>query len=355
MRNKLAFGAKVIVLLATLLFLSALTLAQQAPDSSNYTPTGKLLDIGGYKLHINCTGVGNPAVIFISGAGDFSFDWSLIQPSISRFTQGCSYDRAGQAWSQLGPVPRTMRQEAYELHLLLSKARIKPPFILVGHSIGGLISRVYAQQYPREVAGMVLVDPTHEDTTLMYQGKIVRVRDSAKGRPVPPVQTMKSSPPKPPTGDDIKQQEFNRQVFGPPKIEPPFDKLPADIQRVRLWALSNPKLFAATEDYWAEELQKMYMESSRGEFPLGNRPLVVLIQSGKESNTPPQGISIEEWNRISNEKRKQKLGLTRLSHNSKVIIAEESGHHIQLDAPEIVINAIREVVDAVRKGRRLSQ
>jgi pimeloyl-ACP methyl ester carboxylesterase len=113
-----------------------------------------------------------------------------VQPAVSGFARVCSYARAGLAWSEPGPLPRTMRQNAYELHTMLRAASVKAPYVLVGHSIGGLIARVYAEQYPEEVAGMVLVDPTNENTTLMYQGKILRIREGARGTPVPPAQTM---------------------------------------------------------------------------------------------------------------------------------------------------------------------
>ena len=172
-------------------------------------------------------------MVLIAGAGDFSFDWSLVQPAVSSFARVCSYDRAGFAWSDIGPIPRTMKQEAYELHLLLEKAGLPTPYILVGHSVGGLISRVFKAQYPNDVAGMVLVDSTHEDTTLMIQGKMVRVRDTAKARPIPPTQTMKTSPPQPPTEQDKKEAEFNAQFSGPPKIEPPFNQLPPEIQNTQ--------------------------------------------------------------------------------------------------------------------------
>jgi pimeloyl-ACP methyl ester carboxylesterase len=316
-------------------------------------PRGRLIDIGGYKLNLYATGAGQPSVVLIAGAGDFSFDWSLVQDRVSAFAKVCSYDRAGLAWSDPGPTPRTMRQDAYELHLLLQKAGVPGPYVLAGHSIGGLIARVFAQQYPGDVAGMVLVDPTHEDTKLNHQGKIVRVRESASGKSLPEPQTIQSSPPKPPTVDDVKQQEFNRQVFGPPKISPPFDKLPPEMQKLRLWALDNPKLTAAGEDFWADELQAMYLYRSKKPRPLGEIPLVVLI-AGKDEDIPaPQGTSAEEWRRFWQEKRRQKEDLVRLSGNSRFMLDEKSGHHIQLDDPQTVFSAIRTVVEAVRHHHKI--
>ena len=341
------------IALMGLVFLLRGSNASQAQNpSAPPLPPGKLVDLGGYRLHLYALSKGAPAVVLIAGAGDFSFDWSLVQPEVARFARVCSYDRAGAAWSDLGPTPRTMKQEAYELHLLLKKAGIRGPYVLVGHSIGGLIARVYAEQYPKEVAGMVLVDSTHEDTTLMYQGKLVRVREGAKERPIPPVQTMQSSPPQPPTEEDKKQAEFNAQVFGPPKIEPPFDKLPPDVQKVRLWMLSHPKLSAASDDYWAEELQALYVARAKTPYSLGNIPLIVLIGTGKGEQAPPN-ISAEEWKRLVEEKRQQKAGFVNLSHNSQLIYAEKSGHHIQLDEPELVVNAIRKVVETVRRHGKL--
>lgn len=336
-----------------LLLLSVIAVGQQKDKKPKHPPPGKLVDVGGYRLHLNCTGKRGPTVVLIAGAGDFSFDWSLVQPGVSRFTRGCSYDRAGLAWSEPGPTPRTMRQDAYELHTLLKAARIKAPYVLVGHSIGGLIARVYAEQYPDEVAGMVLVDSTHEDTILMYQGKLVRVREGAAGIVVPPVQTMQSSPPKPPTKEDIKQFEFNQRMFGAPKTEPPFDKLSASIQAMRLWFRSQPPRAAAGPDFWAEELQAMYMARAKTPYQLRDKPLVVLLGKPDGSNPPP-GISADQWKRLNDEKRQQKVGLANLSRNSKLIVAERSGHHIQLDEPQVVTEAVRLVVDAVRRRSRLA-
>lgn len=338
---------------ALVLLVSLIAVAQQQDDKRAYAPPGKLVSVGGYRLHLDCIGKTGPTVVLIAGAGDFSFDWGLVQPGVSRFTRVCSYDRAGLGWSDPGPTPRTMRQDAYELHTLLKAARIKAPYMLVGHSIGGLIARVYAEQYPKDVAGMVLVDPTHEDTTLMYQGKLVRVREGAKGIAVPPVQTMRSSPPKPPAAEDIKQFEFNQKMFGAPKTAPPFDKLPASTQAMRLWFRSRPPRAAAGPDFWAEELQAMYLARARTPYQLGDKPLVVLLAKPVGGDAPP-GIADDEWKRINEEKRQQKVELTNLSRNSRLVVAEKSGHHIQLDEPQVVIGAVRLVVDAVRRRTRLA-
>ncbi len=335
------------------LLLSGFAIAQRIDDKHAYSPPGRLVDIGGYRLHLNCTGKNGPTVVLISGAGDFSFDWALVQPDVARFGRVCSYDPAGLAWSDPGPTPRTMVQDAFELHALLKAARIKGPYVLVGHSLGGLMARVYAETYAKEVAGMVLVDSTHEDTTLIFQGKFVRMRERASGTPVPPPQTMRSSPPQPPTAEDLAQFESNQTASGPRKIRSPFDKLPASAQALRLWVLSQPPRAAGSPDFLAEELQTIYLARAKTPYQLGDRPLVVLLSRAQYGN-PPRGISVDDWKRINEEKRQQKVEFTNLSRNSKLIVAEMSGHHIQLDEPQVVTDSIRLVINAVRRRTRLA-
>lgn len=132
-------------------------------DKANFPPPGKLVDVGGYKLHIYCIGEGSPTVILDSAADMMSSDWAWIQPEIAKNTQVCSYDRAGMGWSDPSPKSRDAKQVVLELHSLLTNAGISGPYVLVGHSVSGLYVRLYASQYPDEVVGMVLVDPGHPD------------------------------------------------------------------------------------------------------------------------------------------------------------------------------------------------
>ena len=132
-------------------------------DRARLPQIGQSVDIGGRSLNIYCSGEGSPTVVFESGAGAPGYAWSHIQPEIAKLTRACWYDRAGEGWSDPGPFPRTSAAVAQDLHELLRRAGIPPPYVLVGHSIGGLHARVYNGLYPNEVAGMVLVDSAHEE------------------------------------------------------------------------------------------------------------------------------------------------------------------------------------------------
>lgn len=158
------------VLLVLLIALLALAvsggiyqLVATAMDRRSFPAPGQLVDVGGYQLHINCTGEGSPTVVLESAAAATSAHWSWVQPKVATGTRVCAYDRAGMGWSDRGPKPRDGHQIATELHTLLTRAGVPGPYVLVGHSFGGLYVRTYAADYPGEVAGMVLVDATHPD------------------------------------------------------------------------------------------------------------------------------------------------------------------------------------------------
>lgn len=335
-----------------ILFLSQTGVAQTSTRVIKPPPPpGKLVDVGGWRLHLNCTGTnkgGRRTVVLESGSGDFSFDWSLVQPGIASFTRVCSYDRAGNAWSDLGPRPRTMKQIAYELHTALGKTGNKGPYVLVGQSIGGLLIRTFAGLYPNEVAGLVFVDSTHEDTQLNLNGKIQRMRELSQGRTIPPVQTAIPAADKAiPLEERQKLEDFLKQI-GPPKINPPFDRLPLRIQEARLWALAQPQHYVADDDpYWGEEFAEIYAARKTREYLLGDTPLIVLTRGKSEYPDTEEGRQLDE------DRKRMQLDLVNLSRNSKQMIATTSGHHIQLDDPKLVIDAIRQVVDSVRRHAKL--
>jgi pimeloyl-ACP methyl ester carboxylesterase len=126
-------------------------------DARRYPVPGKMVEVRGHALHILCKGDGIPAVIIEAGGGTPSFQWWDVQNKIAAFTKVCTYDRPGYGWSQPA-TSRTLEQREEELHVLLSEAQIDPPYVLVGHSYGGLLVRLFAHQHPTEVVGIVLVD-----------------------------------------------------------------------------------------------------------------------------------------------------------------------------------------------------
>src|ERR1044072_3803913 len=143
--------------LVYLILLAAGASHAQQTQTSASSPPGTLVDIGGQRLHLNCTGGGSPTVLLESGTGDISVIWSLVQPGVSAFTRVCSYDRGGYAWSDPGNRPRTFAQLALELHTALERMKIGPPYLLVGQSYGGQVVRGFAARYRPEGSGLVFV------------------------------------------------------------------------------------------------------------------------------------------------------------------------------------------------------
>lgn len=123
-----------------------------------YPPKGRLYTVDGYRMHLYCTGEGSPTLVLDAGLGNDSLIWADVQPTLSKTTQVCSYDRAGFGWSDLQPRPRDAHRITDQLHTLLTQAGIKGPIVLMGHSIAGLYIRDYAARYPRNLSGLVFVD-----------------------------------------------------------------------------------------------------------------------------------------------------------------------------------------------------
>jgi pimeloyl-ACP methyl ester carboxylesterase len=292
--------------LAIALSASASRLIAQAPPSG--AAPGVLVDIGGHRLHIRCVGPADAktTVVFEAGGGGFSSAWSQVQDFLSGDVRSCAYDRAGSGWSEAGPAPRTMRQEVFELHALLEAANVRGPFVLVGHSLGGLLVRVYADQFSSDVVGVVLVDPTHESAVLysVPLGRWVRLREQAKNRIVP---------------EPRREGKASTQY--------------------------NPD-----EDYLPEEFQQLYLSRKGNPVPLEGRPLIVLAAGKRPA---PPGTPDSLWKVLRAERDEQVVDLARLSRNSKYVLDSSSGHAIQQDNPQLVARSIREVLDAASRGTRL--
>jgi pimeloyl-ACP methyl ester carboxylesterase len=155
-------------------------------DERAYPPPGHLVNVGGYSLHINCVGEGSPTVILEAANLGTSAHWVRVQQQVAETTRVCAYDRAGMGWSERGPEPRDAKQVTGELHTLLKDADTEGPYVLVGHSYGGLYARMYAARYPNEVAGVVLVDSSHpEQFTRSPEGRAMYEQIRRLGAVIP--------------------------------------------------------------------------------------------------------------------------------------------------------------------------
>jgi pimeloyl-ACP methyl ester carboxylesterase len=340
-------------LAAACLLTAALTLAAAAPaaarrvEAAPYKPLGRMVDAGGHRLHLYCTGRGGPTVLVENGTGDFSFDWSLVQPSVARFTRICTYDRAGYAWSEPGPTPRTFRQLTTELHTALQNAGVRGPYVVVGQSYGGFLARAFARFYPGEVVGAVLVEAVSEDSRVIIGGSAVRLRELARGLPFPPPRSGA-----PDAAEKVSRASAPESSSPETKLEPPLDKLPPRAQQIRLWAQAQPVYEAASaaEREWSpEELAQMYANRGKPEYMLGDMPLVVLTRGEGGYEDLPNASARE----LEEERLRLQAELARLSRNGRQVIDKKSGHNIHLEDPGLVIDSIRQVVEAARGKRAL--
>lgn len=274
-------------------------------DLAAHPPPGRLVDVGGHKLHIWCTGVGSPSVVLESGLGGSSFDWGFVQPEITKFTRVCSYDRAGMGYSDPGPSPRTTRRSAHELAQLLDRAGISGPLVLVGASIGGFTVRVFASEHAERVAGLVLVDASHEDQEV----------DVPRIAPFVPLLSS------------VGVFRLLGVSFG----------LPPDSLAPSVRGFARATAFRAAA-YQATADEGIYLPESMNEVRASRRKLAipVMVLTAGQGTDPV-------W-------RDLQLDQVALSLKGCQVIAEQSGHAIALSQPQAVVDAIRAIVD-VAKGR----
>jgi pimeloyl-ACP methyl ester carboxylesterase len=237
-----------------------------------------------------------------------------------------------------------MYQIVYELHTLLTKSDVRPPYVLVGHSYGGALVRLYQSTYPSEVAGMVLVETEVDNPwRLTANGKLVRCPDLVTGQAIPAVQTSH-----PLAESDIPSAALSQIKPGLRGASlhangPPRDKLPVEAQRMRTWTLGQVKhVVAGVNPVEHEELAEIRSELAKRGSSLRDLPLIVMTR-GKPEGSGPEGRFLED------EHRKDHTAIAALSSRGKLIVAGESGHHEQLDEPQLVTSAIQEVISAAGK------
>lgn len=289
----------------------------EARDIRFHPMPGRLVDVGGYKMHIHCAGQGTPAVVLDSGLGDSYISWQKVQPQIAQFTRVCSYDRAGIGYSDSSPRPRTSKDMAEELHTLLRNAAIAGPIILVGHSMGGYDVRLYTSLYRADVAGMVLVDASHHDQENRFPAAIKNLE-----------------------GTWLREAEFVEftMSFGTPRLMGFCDPDPAI--RAAECNFHTARENVAEIKAFGESAGQAAAAGS-----LADLPLAVLSHDPDKLLTDLPADLAKPTNQAW-EKMQEELG--RLSTKGTQVIAKGSAHYIQLDRPDVVIDAVRKMVEQTR-------
>jgi len=271
--------------------------------------------VGGYRLHINCVGTGSPTVVIEAGLGDWSASWSRwVQPEAAKTTRVCTYDRAGRGWSEAGPLPRTAARFAQELHTLLQHAHIPGPYVLVGHSLGGLPVRVFAHEYAAEVAGVVLIDSMHPR----------QAKPAASA--TPPQATAPAS--RLSIYTLPARIGLLRVLAGPLQLKA---GLSPEVANAYVAFSVTPRSIQTQLDEGTGMPESLAQAGAVTSF--GTIPLIVLSR-GLDRD--------QDWQRMQTE-------LLHLSSHSHHLIADQSGHNIQLDQPAAAVGAIVQMVEQIRR------
>lgn len=301
----------------------------RATSHRAFPPPGEMVDVGGYSLHLHCSGRGTPTVLLESGLDPSgSLSWSRVQGPVSEFTRVCAYDRAGILWSESGPRPRDGRQIVAELDALLSNSGESPPLVLVGHSHGGLYTRLFTDEHPEDVAGLVMVDASHPEMMERLPDELARPPEMS--RVLLAVFWLANH-----TG-------LSRLLLGSGTREAYPDSIMPVLGRFELQ--SAAAVLAEAEAVPGTD------RAARETGPFGDLPLIVLVR-GNEMDPAMMRISEEQARQLDALWLELQEELAELSTSGRLQVVSGADHYVQLDRPDVVIEAIREVVDSVRRSR----
>ncbi|MGL4575256.1 MAG: alpha/beta fold hydrolase [Burkholderiaceae bacterium] len=330
------------LLYAVFLTIAALPHAAIAADvpanQEQYARPNQLVDIGGRKLNLFCLGSGSPTVIFDAGATLAGWDWLLVHPAIAKRTKACIYDRAGLGFSEHSSRPGTSAHAVEDLHALLQAAQLAPPFVLVAHSYGAMNARLFAHRYPTLLAGLVLVDGHHEDEMArldrITQGGMSKMMAGQDAEYKQCADAAK-------TGFPPGSKAFSTCVSSPPEV---FGRALSaayrnEVLSQRFWNTSLSEL-ANLNTVSAAQLR-----AARGS--LGDLPLMCLTRGVSPYLIPgkPQSPTNKA---IEAENKKMQDEIARLSSKGRNRVVAGAGHSIHLDKPQAVIDAVLEILSAVK-------
>ncbi|HVT37432.1 MAG TPA: alpha/beta hydrolase [Gemmatimonadaceae bacterium] len=295
----------------------------QAVSPANPLPTGQLVDVGGYRVHLVCYGSARSTepTVLIVGAGA-SFEWGSVIPAVATRTRVCAYDHSGTVWSDDGPTDSCILR-VREVTTALERTGIAGPFVVVGHSVGALVARLFADRHPDRTAGMVIVD----------HAAAFPVQNVSLPEPAAPLAATPVIP-----GHIAQGQRV-------PIGEAAFAKLPATDFALHQWAASRPRDLASRQrspSILRGCTAALGSGTSLSEAPLGDRPLVVLHVNDGEVISKTAGAS--PYARLQQQ-------LAALSRNSRIVQVDRTSHYIMLDRPDAVIAALNKTLDQIRAPR----
>ena len=313
-----------------------------ARDRRRYGAPGELGQVRGHKLHYRCDGSGSPTVVLEAGIAASSLTWSRVQPLIARFARVCSYDRAGLAWSEPPSTPRTMPALVSELRTLLERSGEPPPYVLVGHSFGGLIIRAFARTYPADIAGLVFVDPLHPEEwcdASPQQRQMVRggIFLSKLGALLARLGVVRGCLALLSGGSPAVPKRFSRLLGRSAtalleRMIAEVQKLPAEVLPAVQAHWSHPKAFRGMWRH-LDSMPECCATLANSADDFGDVPIVVFSAGARDPR----------W-------RDADRRLANGSSNGRHIISPHSGHWVHLDEPQLVVDAIRDVIERYREA-----